>query len=173
MHKLFYTLLAAAAMSFAACSGEQQNGQSATTQDAAAAPKQEQTATPPPALPVAKPPFEIADSSKVMELEGGVKLYLIQEGSGIAPTLETTVLANYHGRLKNGDVFDSSFDRGQPVPFPLNGVIKGWQVGFSKMKPGSRFVLVIPPDMGYGPQAQAKIPANSTLIFDCDFITTL
>ena len=118
-----------------------------------------------------KPPFAVKDSSKVLELEGGVKLYVIKEGTGEYPTLKSTVLSNYHGRLTNGHVFDSSFDRGEAIEFPLGSVIKGWQVGFQKMKPGSRFVLVIPPSMGYGSQSVATIPPNSTLIFDCDFIS--
>ncbi len=118
-----------------------------------------------------KPPFAVKDSSKVLNLEGGVKVYVIKEGEGNYPTLSSKVLANYHGRLKNGQVFDSSYERGQATEFPLSAVIKGWQVAFQKMKPGSRFVLVIPPSMGYGTQAVATIPANSTLIFDCDFIS--
>ncbi len=124
-----------------------------------------------PAAPAMKPPFPIADSSKVMLLDGGVKVYVIQEGAGASPTMESTVSAYYHGRLKDGSVFDSAFERGVPADFPLGNVIKGWQVAFQKMKQGSRFVLVIPSEMGYGAQAQPKIPANSTLIFDCELIT--
>ncbi len=169
MRKLFISLLSVAMFAFSACGGgenHESKNEAPSNPSAPAAPSA-------PVAPAMKPPFPIADSSKVMVLDGGVKLYLIQEGNGIPPTPETTVTANYHGRLKDGTVFDSSFDRGVPADFGLNQVIKGWTVAFTKMKPGSRFVLVIPPDMGYGPQAQAKIPANSTLIFDCEFITTL
>lgn len=173
MNKFLFLLLATVAFSLVSCGG------AAEHKDEAATETTNSTATPPPApapaLPPMKPPFEIKDSSKVMLLEGGVKLYVLQEGSGVAPTPETTVLANYHGRLKDGSVFDSSFDRGgQPISFGLNQVIKGWTVAFTKMKPGSRFVIIIPSEMGYGAQSPSpKIPANSTLIFDCDFVTTL
>lgn len=158
---------------FMACGGNAEHkDEAATTSTTATSAEKTQAAAP--ALPAVKPPFEIKDSSKVMVLEGGVKLYPIQEGSGVAPTPETTVLAHYNGRLKDGSVFDSSFERGEPTSFPLNGVIKGWTVAFTKMKPGSRFVLVIPAEMGYGANSPSpKIPANATLIFDCDFITTL
>lgn len=121
----------------------------------------------------ATPPFAIPDSSIVKNLEGGVKLYILRQGTGIAPTLESKVLANYHGRLANGDVFDSSYERKSPTEFPLNGVIKGWQVAFKELLPGAQAVIVIPAAMGYGDRAQAKIPANSTLIFDVEFITTM
>ncbi|MBX7241706.1 MAG: FKBP-type peptidyl-prolyl cis-trans isomerase [Bacteroidia bacterium] len=169
MRKLFISALSVALFSFSGCGGGESHDSKSEATTTPATP-----ATPAaPAAPAMKPPFPIADSSKVMVLDGGVKLYVIQEGNGIPPTTETTVTANYHGRLKDGTVFDSSFDRGIPADFGLNQVIKGWTVAFTKMKPGSRFVLVIPPDMGYGAQAQAKIPANSTLIFDCEFITTL
>ncbi len=118
-----------------------------------------------------KPPFAIPDSSKVENLAGGVKLYMLQEGVGDSPKLSQTVLAHYSGRLTNGKVFDSSYERGSPTEFPLNAVIKGWQVGFQKAKPGSRFVLVIPSEMAYGDRKVASIPPNSTLIFDCELIS--
>lgn len=126
-----------------------------------------------PATTGVKPPFAIEDSSKVINLDGGVKLFILQQGQGLAAKMENKVLAHYNGRLLNGNVFDSSYERGAPTEFPLNGVIKGWQVAFQQLKPGARAVIVIPPAMGYGAQEQAKIPANSTLVFDVEFITTM
>lgn len=117
-----------------------------------------------------KPPFVVEDSSKVSILEGGIKLYVIKEGTGKMPKATDEVTVNYHGRLANGKVFDSSFDRGEAISFPLNGVIKGWTVGFQTMKEGALFVMVIPPAMAYGSQEVPGLPANSTLIFDCEFI---
>ncbi len=125
------------------------------------------------AVKAGMPPFAISDSSKVMNLEGGVKLYILQQGQGLAAKVENKVLAHYNGRLRNGGVFDSSYERGAPAEFPLANVIKGWQVAFQQLKPGAKAVIVIPPAMGYGEQSQAKIPANSTLIFDVEFITTM
>jgi FKBP-type peptidyl-prolyl cis-trans isomerase len=119
-----------------------------------------------------KPPFAIKDSSKVMTLEGGIKLYVIKEGTGRMPKATDEVTVNYHGRLANGKVFDSSFDRGESISFPLNGVIQGWTIGFQTMKEGALFVLVIPAPYAYGAQSPSPdIPANSTLIFDCEFIS--
>jgi FKBP-type peptidyl-prolyl cis-trans isomerase len=173
MKKIFTILGLGLALGLVSCGGGEHKDAHTDTQTPPATTTQPASPTPPPAAQTGvKPPFAITDSSKVLNLEGGVKLYVLQEGTGIEPKLESNVLAHYHGRLKDGSVFDSSFERGQPAEFPLNGVIRGWQVGFVKMKPGSRFVLVIPAEMGYGPQARPKIPANSTLIFDCEFITT-
>lgn len=117
-----------------------------------------------------KPPFVVKDSAKVSVLEGGIKLYVIKEGTGKMPKATDEVTVNYHGRLANGKVFDSSFDRKEAISFPLNQVIKGWTVGFQTMKEGALFVMVIPPAMAYGSQELPGLPANSTLIFDCEFI---
>lgn len=117
-----------------------------------------------------KPPFAVQDSSKVLLLEGGVKCYVVREGNGRQPKATDEVHVNYHGRLTNGKVFDSSFDRNESISFPLNGVIKGWQIGFQAMKEGALFVLVIPPAYAYGSRDMGSIPPNSTLVFDCEFI---
>lgn len=122
--------------------------------------------------PINHTPYAIADSSNVRMLEGGVKMYIIEEGQGPIPSPTSTVIAHYHGMLTDGTVFDSSFERGQTTSFPLTGVIKGWTVALSQVRTGSKVKLIIPPDMGYGAQASGKIPANSTLIFDVDLVST-
>lgn len=171
--KNIYILLFAFATAFVACKSDET---SKTAEQSAEAPVAAATIPAPAdsnAAKAALPPFAISDSSKVMNLDGGVKLYILQQGQGLAAKVENKVLAHYNGRLRNGDVFDSSYQRGAPAEFPLANVIKGWQVAFQQLKPGAKAVIVIPPAMGYGEQSQAKIPANSTLIFDVEFITTM
>ncbi|RMF82079.1 MAG: FKBP-type peptidyl-prolyl cis-trans isomerase, partial [Planctomycetota bacterium] len=82
-----------------------------------------------------------------------------------------TVSVHYTGWLVNGKKFDSSRDRGKPISFPLNRVIPGWSEGVSMMKVGGRRLLVIPPELGYGPGGRPPvIPPNSTLIFDVELL---
>jgi peptidylprolyl isomerase len=93
------------------------------------------------------------------------------KGSGPVATPTSTVNVQYVGVLyKGGKQFDASWNdgSGQPVSLPLSGVIKGWQQGIPGMKIGGRRELIIPPGLAYGPTAQAKIPANSTLVFVID-----
>jgi peptidylprolyl isomerase len=92
-------------------------------------------------------------------------------GTGPAATASSTVNVQYVGVLyKGGKQFDASWNdgSGQPVSLPLSGVIKGWQQGIPGMKVGGRRELIIPPSLAYGSTAQAKIPANSTLVFVID-----
>jgi FKBP-type peptidyl-prolyl cis-trans isomerase FkpA len=72
--------------------------------------------------------------------------------------------------LTDGTVFDSSFERNQPVELSLQQVIRGWQEGLPLCKVGAKVVLIIPPDLGYGEASQGKIPANSTLIFNIEIL---
>jgi peptidylprolyl isomerase len=93
------------------------------------------------------------------------------KGTGPAATASSTVNVQYVGVVyKGGKQFDASWNdgSGQPVSLPLSGVIKGWQQGIPGMKVGGRRELIIPPSLGYGPTAKAKIPANSTLVFVID-----
>jgi peptidylprolyl isomerase len=93
------------------------------------------------------------------------------KGTGPAATASSTVTVQYVGVLyKGGKQFDASWNDGQgkPVTFPLSGVIKGWQQGIPGMRVGGRRELIIPPSLAYGSTAQAKIPANSTLVFVID-----
>jgi peptidylprolyl isomerase len=93
------------------------------------------------------------------------------KGTGAPATASSTVNVQYVGVLyKGGTQFDASWNdgSGQPVSLPLTGVIKGWQQGIPGMKIGGRRELIIPPGLAYGSTAQAKIPANSTLVFVID-----
>ncbi len=93
------------------------------------------------------------------------------KGTGPAATPSSTVTVQYVGALyKNGKQFDASWNdgSGQPVSLPLSGVIKGWQQGIPGMRVGGRRELIIPPSLAYKSAPQAKIPANSTLVFVID-----
>jgi len=93
------------------------------------------------------------------------------EGTGPSPSTTDKVKVHYTGWLTNGKKFDSSVDRGQPITFPLNGVIKGWTEGVSSMKEGGKRLLVIPPDLAYGARgAPGAIPPNATLVFQVELI---
>jgi FKBP-type peptidyl-prolyl cis-trans isomerase FkpA len=94
----------------------------------------------------------------------------LKEGSGASPAATDKVKVNYRGTLVDGKEFDSSYKRGQPAEFPLNGVIKCWTEGMQLMKPGGRARLVCPPEIGYGEQGNALIPPNATLVFDIELL---
>jgi len=87
-----------------------------------------------------------------------------------SPKAEETVKVHYHGKLVDGTVFDSSVDRGEPVTFPVNGVIPGWVEGLQLMKVGDKFQFVIPASLAYGPGGTGPIPPNSTLVFDVELL---
>jgi len=108
----------------------------------------------------------------VVTLESGLQYLVVQEGTGAIPTLTDTVKTHYHGTLINGDVFDSSYDRGEPISFPVTGVIKGWTEALLLMKEGAKWKLFIPSDLAYGSRgAGGVIPPNTTLIFDIELIS--
>ncbi len=87
------------------------------------------------------------------------------------PTATSTVKCHYHGTLTDGTVFDSSVDRGEPISFPLNGVIRGWTLAVPMMTVGSKWKVFLPSDLAYGDNAAGpKIPGGSTLIFEIELI---
>ena len=103
----------------------------------------------------------------------GLKYVVVQEGEGDqSPTPGTMVKAHYTGKLLDGTKFDSSYDRGTPIDFPVGQgrVIKGWDEAFTSMKKGEKRVLIIPPDLGYGPQGRGPIPPNAYMIFDVELV---
>lgn len=98
----------------------------------------------------------------------GLGIKILSEGTGALPEVGKTVKVNYAGFLENGLKFDSSFDRGQPIEFSLGQgqVIKGWDQGIVKLKIGTKAILKIPADLGYGARGAGRdIPPNSTLYF--------
>jgi FKBP-type peptidyl-prolyl cis-trans isomerase len=107
----------------------------------------------------------------IKETASGLQYQVIKEGTGAKPVATDRVLAHYVGTLYNGQTFDSSRDRGEPVVFPLNGVIKGWTEGLQLMKEGGIYKFWIPSDLGYGDQGfQGVIPGGSLLIFEVELI---
>ena len=102
----------------------------------------------------------------VVTLASGLQYKVIKAGKGTSPKATDQVKTHYEGRLINGKVFDSSYKRGEPATFPVNGVIKGWTEALQLMKPGSQWELYVPAELGYGARgAGANIGPNSTLIF--------
>lgn len=106
----------------------------------------------------------------VVETESGLQYIIENEGTGVAPGPKDTVEVNYEGRLLDGTVFDSSYERGETTTFPLNRVIKGWGEGLTYIKEGGKIRLFIPSDLGYGQRGTGPIPGNSVLIFDVELI---
>ena len=100
----------------------------------------------------------------------GLKYEDIVVGTGASPAPTDMVTVHYTGTLQDGTVFDASRLHGGPISFPLNGVIKGWSEGVGSMKVGGTRKLIIPPELGYGSQAQGPIPANSTLTFIVELV---
>lgn len=113
---------------------------------------------------------KFAKEEGVQKTESGLAFKIVKEGTGAMPKATDTVKVHYHGTLVDGTVFDSSVDRGQPISFPLNRVIKGWTEGLQKVKQGGKIKLVIPSDLAYGDGGNRKIPGGSTLIFDVELI---
>lgn len=104
----------------------------------------------------------------------GLQYEVLKMGDGPKPADSSRVKTHYHGTLIDGTVFDSSVERGEPVEFPVNGVIKGWQEALQLMPVGSKFRLYIPSDIAYGDRAAGPaIGPNSTLIFDVELLEIL
>ncbi|MEM7080455.1 MAG: FKBP-type peptidyl-prolyl cis-trans isomerase [Pseudomonadota bacterium] len=114
---------------------------------------------------------EYAAKEGVVTLPSGLLYEVINEGSGPKPTANDTVTTHYAGTLIDGTQFDSSIDRGQPASFPVGGVIAGWTEALQLMGVGSKWRLVIPPDLGYGERGSPpRIPPHSTLVFEVELL---
>ncbi len=101
----------------------------------------------------------------------GLQIETLTAGTGESPKATDKVKVHYVGTLIDGTKFDSSIDRGEPITFPLNGVIKGWGEGLQLMKVGGKARLVIPPGLGYGAQGTGPIPPNATLVFEVQLLS--
>ena len=107
----------------------------------------------------------------VITLPDGLQYKIIKQGTGERPTINDTVTVNYAGKLIDGREFDSSYKRGEPATFPVNGVIPGWTEALQLMSKGSVWELYIPAELAYGAQgAPPAIGPNETLIFKVDLI---
>lgn len=117
---------------------------------------------------------ENAKRSGVVVLPSGLQYEVLAEGKGRKPKATDKVQCHYHGTLIDGQVFDSSIQRGTPAVFGVNQVIPGWVEALQLMPEGSRWKLYIPSDLAYGEQgAGGSIPANATLIFEVELIKIL
>lgn len=105
--------------------------------------------------------------------ESGLQYEVLEPGSGSSPEVESTVQVHYQGTLLNGEEFDSSYERGEPVEFPLNRVIPGWTEGLQLMSEGAKYRFWIPAELGYGenPPPGSPIEPGSLLVFEVELIS--
>ena len=114
---------------------------------------------------------EVSNNKSVYTTASGLKYQRVREGkSSECPKATDRVKVHYKGSLVDGTVFDSSYDRGEPIVFQLNQVIPGWTEGLQKMEVGSKYILYVPPFLGYGEQQVGSIPPGSTLIFEVELL---
>ena len=112
-----------------------------------------------------------ATKAGVITTKSGLQYKVIKKGYGATPILNDTVVTHYEGQVISGKVFDSSYKRGTPATFPVNGVIKGWTEALQLMNVGDKWQLFIPSNLAYGSSARGEvIEANSTLIFDIELL---
>lgn len=120
-----------------------------------------------------KPQRYDISGKKVLSTASGLNYVIVHSGNGRQAEVGKKVKVHYSGYLEDGNMFDSSVERGDPIEFVLGvgQVIKGWDEGIALMKVGDKFEFAIPPSLGYGDQnVGGFIPPNSTLIFDCELI---
>ncbi len=114
---------------------------------------------------------ENAKKEGITTLESGLQYEILKEGDGNVPSASDKVNTHYHGTLIDGTVFDSSVERGQPISFPVMGVIPGWQEALQLMPVGSKWRVFVPSNLAYGTRgAGGIIGPNSALIFDIELL---
>ena len=113
---------------------------------------------------------ENAKRPEVKTTASGLQYEVITEGKGQKPTETDVVKVHYKGTLIDGTVFDSSVERGEPMEFPVGAVIPGWTEGLQLMDEGSKYILYIPYNLGYGENPVGDIPPGSTLVFDVELL---
>ena len=111
-----------------------------------------------------------AQEEGAVQTASGLIFKELTAGTGASPRATDRVKVHYHGSLIDGTVFDSSVERGEPVTFALDQVVKGWTEGLQMMKVGGKAKLTIPPELAYGPGGRSGIPANATLIFEVELL---
>jgi len=114
---------------------------------------------------------ENAEKEGVQVTDSGLQYMVLEEGDGESPEATDSVQVHYEGKLIDGTVFDSSYERGQPVTFPLGNVIAGFREGITLMQVGAKHRIFIPAELGYGERGSgANVPPNATLIFDLELL---
>ncbi|MBF8779418.1 FKBP-type peptidyl-prolyl cis-trans isomerase [Pseudomonas fulva] len=116
---------------------------------------------------------ENAKREGIVTLPSGLQYEVLASGEGTKPGREDSVRTHYHGTLIDGTVFDSSYDRGQPIEFPVSGVIAGWTEALQLMNAGSKWRLHVPSELAYGAQGAGSIPPHSVLVFDVELLDVL
>ena len=112
-----------------------------------------------------------AQKPNVRVLESGLQFEILEQGDGRSPGPKSNVVTHYHGTFINGDVFDSSIERGEPATFPVNRVIKGWTQALQMMKEGDVWRLTIPAHLAYGKRGVGQtIPPDTVLVFEVELI---
>lgn len=116
--------------------------------------------------------FLAAEAGKdgAVKSDSGLIMTEITAGAGASPSATDSVSVHYHGTLRDGEVFDSSVERGEPVSFALNQVIPCWTEGLQKMKVGGKSRLVCPAAIAYGAQGRPGIPGNAALVFEVELL---
>ena len=117
--------------------------------------------------------FLTANGTKagVVTLPSGLEYKVLVAGTGPKPSATDTVVCNYRGTLLDNTEFDNSYKRGQPVTFPVGGVIKGWTEALQLMPVGSKWQLFIPSDLAYGERGKPPIGPNATLVFEVELLS--
>ena len=113
---------------------------------------------------------EVSNNKSVYTTKSGLKYRKLRAGNGKMPKATDRVKVHYTGKLIDGTTFDSSVDRGEPITFALNQVIPGWTEGLQLMDEGSKYLLYIPYNLGYGERDMGNIPAGSTLVFEVELL---
>jgi FKBP-type peptidyl-prolyl cis-trans isomerase len=119
----------------------------------------------------------LADNARnegVKVTDSGLQYQVLREGKGSSPKKNERVKVHYEGRTIDGKKFDSSYDRGKPAEFGVAGVVKGFSEALMMMKPGAKYKVFIPPELGYGERGAGKvIGPNEVLIFDLELLEVL
>ncbi len=119
--------------------------------------------------------YTIDDSSRIVTYEDGLQLYTVLEGPGDFPNDGMNVLVHYHGLLEDGTIFDSSYERGEPLKVRIGRgkLIQGFEYSLKQLRMGSKAIAIIPPSLGYGSKEDVpNVPPNSTLIFHIEVLGT-
>ena len=115
--------------------------------------------------------YAIDQNLNVQRTASGMYYQILTEGNGPSPTATSKIKAHYEGKLLDGTVFDSSYERGKPLEFKLNQVIRGWQEALQLLKPGGKGIFLIPSRIAYGAKGFGhEIPPNAPLIFTVELL---
>jgi len=118
---------------------------------------------------------KVSKETGVKVLPSGVAYKIVRSGAadGLRPQIADEVKVHYEGKLEDGTVFDSSYERGQPAAMPLDRPVPGWMEALPMMRAGDEWILYVPSNLGYGAEGQGPIPPGAPLIFRIELIDVL